>query len=50
MTTDEKLEEILQLERENNQMLRYIVKQVSQRSDEKDFTMNVLANIFAGRF
>lgn len=46
---ERKIDELLRLERENNQMLRYLVKHISQQTDEKDFTMNVLANILAGR-
>ena len=53
---EDKLDKLLRIEKENNKMLRYIIKYInyveSQAPQENidDFGRNILANIFSNRF
>ena len=53
---EDKLDKLLRIEKENNKMLRYIVKYINHNiykepSEEcQDFGRNVLANIVSNKF
>lgn len=50
MTTEDKIDLILKLQQENNLWLRAIGQFIydNQRSDGKDFSMDLIANLLAG--
>lgn len=48
---EDKLDKLLRIEKENNIMLRKILKYLYTHNDDaKDFTMNYIANIISNRF
>lgn len=44
---EDKLDELIALERENNLMLKAILLYLRDHNDKKDFAMNYLANILS---
>ena len=48
---EDKLDKLLRLEKENNIMLRKIIRYLYTHNDDaKDFMMNYIANIISNRF
>lgn len=48
MNMNEKIDELLRLERENNILLRYLVRHINNDNDI-DFVNNVIANLLANK-